>query len=1320
MGEIIKAILRKKIHKSALIVFALFYLIISSLKPIPALAEGNPFVPTTDTLNTGLSAQIGADELNTASQNIANFTDIAGAYYDSTLNRIVFIGTTGGSGPKFNQDDVAVAVKAIFYNNSTPSLSIDDDSNNPSSSTAIVTYTGGIQNTNLANVLFNADYKLKQYVIGYNPNQQKVTSNVSTYKSVVGRYLALNPTPVPGNESKFAISPQSVTVKTATSASAFVFTNVTMQATTQAVNPNNDALWNQAAQNFANDITANYDQYGQETTYFAQTKQLAKIVAVLKWVTDYGISTDSLVARNYTPQFVSTPSTIQKVSTPAGYFAQGAINYNAPNSYLPDDGTAFNLKTSAQSGSSSKEDVTWTFTSGGQQYTAVAVAAGAFKSLGAYNTSVTDFSISIAGDLPLAFKRTYSSFSNGQYGIGQGWDMVPARLYPNAQPQALDFTLCNNIVYYTKLATDTTKGHETFTYNCPSGYTPDDPSSHSIVVQNSDGSANITSSDQTKYQFNPNLQLTSILDKNGNAINYSYDGSGKLTSIADTKIHQLIIAYNGQNLISSVTDWSGRRVQYAYDSSGRLIVVTDPNNNTTIYTYDSNGKLTTITDRTGQVVLTNTYGGDARIATSKNSANLLTTYTYDNVNKIITQTDSNGRITKTSYDDKARILQQTDPAGKNIAYTYSTETVPLTYTDRNGNKEAFTYDSKGNITSVTFPDNSTINYTYNGDNRLTKILDGRYGNPAKQTDFIYDANGNLTQKTEAGVVTKYTYDSTGKMLTTTDPLNNTTTYTRDSLGNILTEKDPYVNTTTYAYDSLGRQTKLTDPNNIIISYTYDANGNLIIKTDGAGTTINTYDKENRLTKVTAPNNTTTQYTYNVAGSITSVIDALNNTTTYGYNSYQNLTSQQDALNHTTINAFDNLSRQISTTTPLGKATNWQFDSNGNITQRTDANGKITKYQYDSLNRLTKITYPDNSTITYQYDSRGNLTSMTDPNGTSTYVYDFLDRMAKATNPYSQSLQYAYDNLDNLTQLTYPDGKLVKYTYDKDNRMLTVADWNNKVITYTYNNNGVLATRVYPNGITTYYTYDSVDRLSTLEHKKDTTSNAKFALTRNSVGNVTIATQSGNFISTPQTNPYTYDNLGRLTGTTLFDPSSDTFTYTYDKVGNILTLNSFFNNHLAYTYDADNKLTIVSTPNQGSFNQEYDNNGNLITRVTNGSSVNLTYNSDNRLKQYGSDTYTYDGLGNRLFTSSPNMRYITDVTSSLPRVLEDYDLIFNKGRNWYVYGLGGAPIEMYRNTGGSSFTTQYYIEDGFGNERFLTDTSGNKTTSDNYDPYGNLI
>jgi RHS repeat-associated protein len=428
-----------------------------------------------------------------------------------------------------------------------------------------------------------------------------------------------------------------------------------------------------------------------------------------------------------------------------------------------------------------------------------------------------------------------------------------------------------------------------------------------------------------------------------------------------------------------------------------------------------------------------------------------------------------------------------------------------------------------------------------------------------------------------------------------------------------------------------------------------------------------------------------------------------------------LTSQQDALTHTTTNAFNNLNRQTSNTTPLGKATSWEYDGNGNITKRTDGKNNITTYQYDSLNRLKKITYPNASTITYSYDNRGNLTTMVDPNGTSTYVYDSFDRMTKATNSFGQVIQYAYDNAGNLTSLTYPGSKAVTYTYDNDNRMSTVKDWNNKTTTYTYNDNGTVATRAYPNSVTTYYTYDAANRLITIDHKYSTRTLAKYEYTRDLVGNIKIATESGDLYGTADVNTFNYDDNSRVTSATYAYPSY-TYSYTYDKVGNRLTKSDGFTT-TTYTYNNDNQLATID-----GHSNTYDNNGNLTSVYdTPSHPKTYTYDYENHLtkntESLNSDTYKYDGLGNRYeYTDNASMptRYITDVSQSLPRTLADYSVIYSEIENWYIYGLG--PIAEFDGSS-DDLDVNYYIEDGMGNVRTTTDSGGSSSTTLSYDPFG---
>jgi RHS repeat-associated protein len=134
--------------------------------------------------------------------------------------------------------------------------------------------------------------------------------------------------------------------------------------------------------------------------------------------------------------------------------------------------------------------------------------------------------------------------------------------------------------------------------------------------------------------------------------------------------------------------------------------------------------------------------------------------------------------------------------------------------------------------------------------------------------------------------------------------------------------------------------------------------------------------------------------------------------------------------------------------------------------------------------------------------------MLGPAGTTTYTYDTFDRLTSATDPNNATVAYQYDNANNLTSITYPGSKTVSYSYDNVNRLQTITDWNTQQTSYQYNNNGTLSSRILPNGVSSTYTYDAANRLIGLQHSLGSTVLAKYDYTRNSVGNITIATESG--------------------------------------------------------------------------------------------------------------------------------------------------------------------------------------------------------------------
>ncbi|MCU7812745.1 MAG: hypothetical protein KZQ77_16180, partial [Candidatus Thiodiazotropha sp. (ex Notomyrtea botanica)] len=378
-----------------------------------------------------------------------------------------------------------------------------------------------------------------------------------------------------------------------------------------------------------------------------------------------------------------------------------------------------------------------------------------------------------------------------------------------------------------------------------------------------------------------------------------------------------------------------------------------------------------------------------------------------------------------------------------------------------------TLDDVGNRleTQITDP-NGTLRQqkqqVYNLLGRLIQNID----TPNHTTDYSYDANGNLTQVTDANLhPTAQAYDALDRLQQTIDALNGTTQFTYDDQDNLTSVIDPNGLTTTYDYDYLGNLISQTSPDTGTTSHTYDEAGNRLTQTDARGITVSySYDALNRLTQVSYPDSSLdVSYTYDQGtygtGRLSSMTDA-QGTTSYSYNAFgQPLSKTRTSSdNITTVfsYAYDTHGRLANQTYPSGRILNYSYDAHGQLnslsvtppgstTQSLAQNiqrlpfGPIQTFDYGnglSLNRTFDLDYQlTQQTISgilqsnYLHDPVGNITDwedLLDTGRDQQFSYDQLDRLASASGVYG-SLSYGYDATGN--RLSLSDGTTTEtYSY----------------------------------------------------------------------------------------------------------------------------------------------------------------------------------------------------------------------------------------------------------------------------------------------------
>jgi RHS repeat-associated protein len=219
-----------------------------------------------------------------------------------------------------------------------------------------------------------------------------------------------------------------------------------------------------------------------------------------------------------------------------------------------------------------------------------------------------------------------------------------------------------------------------------------------------------------------------------------------------------------------MTDPSGGVTRYAYDAGSRLTSITYPSGAAVTFQYDSLSRRTQMT-RPGNAVTNYSYDADGRLTslTHQSAAGSLSfSYTFDRAGNRLSATDNAGTHSYI-YDTLYQLTSAAHPAGQQPS-------------------ESYTYDAGNNRTAS----HLSGTYSYNAANRLTAD---------SQFDYAYDANGNLTTKTEraTGKVTSYSYDSENQLTRIDLPAGASVTYKYDGLGRRI-EKNVSGTVTRYVYD----------------------------------------------------------------------------------------------------------------------------------------------------------------------------------------------------------------------------------------------------------------------------------------------------------------------------------------------------------------------------------------------------------------------------------------------------------------------------------------------------------------------------------------
>lgn len=525
-----------------------------------------------------------------------------------------------------------------------------------------------------------------------------------------------------------------------------------------------------------------------------------------------------------------------------------------------------------------------------------------------------------------------------------------------------------------------------------------------------------------------------------------------------------------------------------------------------------------------------------------------------------------------------------------------------------GESTGWAYDTFGRLETETRPvGSSTFTYTACGtclsSNAKYKVRETR--SDAFWSESHRDALGREVGKasilndgsTESRQV--FTYNDLGRRVTETVPYRSdqspySITRTYDLMGRPksesrqISEVDTGTQTTTWLYNR--QSTTVTDAENHARTFSVDVEGNLVTAQEPSpgGTTTYGYTPWGELNAVTdASGHQTTNMSYDERGFRTGVVDQDAGTSTAEYTVWGELYRFRDARtgssDWTLTNTFDQLGRlttrvDYDPVAATSATTTWEFYTTTDTS--TDARKGL-------LYRARSYVGNTSSTIAYEQVNTYDIVA-----GTQVSPLQTVTKIDGAPQS-SYTTSYEYDSQGRLEHMTYPStvtGGPPRFDY-----------------TYSY---GYLDTVKQYQG-TTYDRYDLV--------------------TMDALGRETLA-RLGTTALDVQT---VYDRVNLLvkeikSGTPSLGTGTQNLAYTWDKVGNLTTRQdknqSGTPTYLTevFTYDALNRLDVVTRNGTVTQNMGYGPDGNISTKtMPDGYLTSYNYATSGKPHAVSSTSYSYD-------------------------------------------------------------------------------------------------
>ncbi|MDT0305427.1 DUF6531 domain-containing protein [Streptomyces sp. DSM 44917] len=553
------------------------------------------------------------------------------------------------------------------------------------------------------------------------------------------------------------------------------------------------------------------------------------------------------------------------------------------------------------------------------------------------------------------------------------------------------------------------------------------------------------------------LPLAAISDRNGNAVTLVHGPDGLPAEVVHDGGYRIGLATTSEGRITALRLLSDpgqpTLLRFGYDERGNLAEVVNSSGEPLRFAYDARHRITGWEDRNGSWYRY-VYDEEGRCVATQGAGGVLDyafAYAADPATggPVTTAADSLGHTRTFRFNDCYQLVEETDPLGHAVRQEWDRRDLLLAHTDELGRTTRLEWDEAGRLTAVTLPDGSTTRARYD-----------ESGLPVEVTDFAgavrrqeWDERGNCTALTEpTGATTRFTHDPTGALATLTDATGAVQRFTNnaaglpvrsldpvgaevlleyDAFGRVTAETDPLGGTTRLTWSVEGRMLSRTLPDGSAESWTYDAEGNRLTHTDPLGrTTAWEYAPFDQVTARTTPDGARLTFAHDTELRLTGVTNAEGATWTYTLDAAGQPVAETDFDGRTLAYAYDAAGQLTRRVNALGQTVEFAYDAAGRQVRKS-VDGQVTVFTHDPAGRLLTAEGPGVS-LALAYDAAGNTTAETINGRTLHTTYDLLGRPAGRTTPAGVAASYAYDAAGRRTALAFA-GRTLTSTWDASGR-----------------------------------------------------------------------------------------------------------------------------------------------------------------------------------------------------------------------------------------------------------------------------------------------